>query len=137
MIRVQKEIANLNMKGVRRMKALNKFMEFNWERFSTGKEFTVTECTSWTDYNTHETLGTRIEVIITKDETDYNMKNGNETSNLYQRLIFKVTKNVNVDINSKIVPINPVVKAYGLDRDGKFSSYLNCLSIQCEDVATA
>lgn len=125
------------MKGVKRMKGLNKFMKFDWEQFSAEKEFTVTECTSWTDYNTHETLGTRIEVIITKDETNYNMKNGNETSNLYQRLIFKVTKNVNVDINSKIVPVNPVVKAYGLDRDGKFSSYLNCLSIQCEDVATA
>lgn len=76
-------------------------------------------------------------IRVQKEIANLNMKNGNETSNLYQRLIFKVTKNVNVDINSKIVPVNPVVKAYGLDRDGKFSSYLNCLSIQCEDVATA
>ena len=125
------------MKGVKRMKALNKFMKFDWEQFSAGKEFTVTECSSWTDYNTHEILGTRVEVIITRDETDYHMKDGKNTSNLYERLVFKITKEMSIPINSKIIPINPIVRAYGIDRDGNFTSYLNCLSIQCEDVATA
>lgn len=119
------------------MRVLNKFMEFNWERFSEGKEFTVTECSEWTDYHTQQTLGTKIGVIITKDDTDYQMKDGKTTSNLYERLTFKVTKDVDVPVNTKVIPVKPVVKAYGIDHDGKFTNYLNHLSIQCEDIATA
>ena len=74
------------------MKSLNKFMYFDWEKFSEGKEYTVTGCSEWTDFNTKQHLGTKIEVIISKDETDYRMKDGSTTSNLYERLIFKVKK---------------------------------------------
>lgn len=122
------------MKGGAEMRHLNRFMKFDWEQFADGKDFTVTGCFPWKDYETQELLGTKVEVAITKDETDYHLKDGISSSNLMERLNFKVTKAVSIPANSKIVPINPTVKAYGIDRDGNFSSFLNCLSIQCEDV---
>ena len=58
------------------MNSLNSFMKFDWEAFAADKEFTVTGCSEWNDYNTKAYLGTKIDVIITKDNTDYHSKNG-------------------------------------------------------------
>lgn len=118
------------------MKGLNKFMGFDWEKFSEGKEYTVTGCSEWTDFNTKQHLGTKIEVIISKDETDYRMKDGSTTSNLYERLIFKVEKDVKIPTGVKVTLVNPTVTAYGKNKDGSFSNFLNCLSVKCEDIIT-
>lgn len=116
------------------MKALKMFMEFNWAAFAEGKEFTVRSCSDWIDYNTKELMGTKVEVVITKDETDYHLKDGDTKSNLLETLIFKVSKKIQIPANSKVKPVAPKVKAYGRDYHGNFTSYVNQLSIQCDDV---
>lgn len=115
---------------------LSEFLKFDWESFSEGKEFAVTGCSKWSDFNTGEHLGTKVNVVISKDETAYAGKNGANRSNLYERITFKVKSDVQIPANSHVVPVNPVVKAYGMDRNGKFSQYLNRLSIECDSVDT-
>lgn len=111
------------------MKGLNKFMGFDWEKFSEGKEYTVTGCSEWMDFITKQHLGTKVEVIISKDETDYRLKDGSTMSNLYERLIFKVEKDVKIQTGAKVTLVNPTVTAYGKNKDGSFSNFLNCLSV--------
>ena len=117
------------------MRSLSKFMYFDWEKFSEGKEYTVTGCSEWTDFNTKQHLGTKVEAIISMDDTDYRMKDGSTTSNLYERLIFKVEKDVKIPVGAKVTLVNPIVTAYGKNLDGSFSNFLNCLSIKCEDIS--
>ena len=109
------------------MNGLKSFMKFDWDDFAAEKEFTVKSTSDWTDYNTKEKLGTKIEVVISKDDTTYPGKKGNEISNIFETLFFKVKK--------EVVPVNPTVTAYGMDKAGNFSSFLNCLSITCEDIS--
>lgn len=124
----------MNQKGENKMKALKVFVTFNWNAFAEGKEFTVRDCSVWTDFNTKKVMGTKVEVIITKDDTDYHLKDGEAKSNLLERLIFKVTKDIRIPANSKVRPVNPRVTAYGRDYHGNFTNYVNQLVIQCDDV---
>ena len=117
------------------MNGLKSFMKFDWDDFADEKEFTVKSTSDWTDYNTKEKLGTKIEVVISKDDTTYPGKKGNEVSNIFETLFFKVKKEVDVSPKKKVVPVNPTVTAYGMDKAGNFSSFLNCLSITCEDIS--
>ena len=118
------------------MKNLIKFMRFDWESFTEGKEYTVVGCTKWTDFMTHEELGTKVEAAITKDETNYCFKDGVGVTNLLEKITFKVRKKVNIPANSKVMPVSPTVSAYGRDRNGNLTSYLNNLSIVCDDIKT-
>lgn len=117
------------------MNGLKSFMKFDWDDFAAEKEFTVKSTSDWTDYNTKEKLGTKIEVVISKDDITYPGKKGNEVSNIFETLFFKVKKEVDVSPKKKVVPVNPTVTAYGMDKAGNFSSFLNCLSITCEDIS--
>lgn len=117
------------------MKSLQAFMKFDWDNFSADKEFTVKSVSDWTDYHTKEKLGIKVEVVISKDDTVYPSKSGTEVSNIYETLFFKVKKDIDVPLKKKVIPVNANVTAYGLDRNGKFSSYLNCLSITCDDIS--
>ena len=45
------------------MNGLKSFMKFDWDDFAAEKEFTVKSTSDWTDYNTKEKLGTKIEVV--------------------------------------------------------------------------
>lgn len=116
------------------MKGLKAFLVFDWNAFAEGKEFKVTNCSEWSDYNTKKVMGTKVEVVISKDETDYPLKDGETKSNLFERLTFKVTKKIRIPANSKVKPVNPEVKAYGKDYQGNFTNYVNKLAIQCADV---
>ena len=115
------------------MKGLSIFEKFDFEAFSTGKEYSVTGCIEWSDYNTKAYLGTKVEVIITKDETDYHTKNGTVISNLFEKLTFKVSKAVSVSAGDKIMPVNAKATAYGRDKNG-FTNFKNMLSVQCDDI---
>lgn len=112
-------------------------MRFDLEAFLTGKECEVTGYSEWTDYNTKSHLGTKVEVIITKDETDYQLKDKSSKSNVYERFIIKVKKDVQIPTGAKLVSLkNHVATAYGKNRDGSFSNYLNFISITCDDIVT-
>lgn len=108
------------------MKKLMLFLLFVWEKFAAGKEFTVIGVAPWIDYDTKQPLGTKVDVVISADRTPYPVKDGEIVSNLYERLSFKVAKNVSVPIGSKVLPVNPIATVYG--------EYKNMLSVKCDDI---
>lgn len=114
------------------MKNLKNFLKFDWNSFISGKELTVTGVSELVDYKTKKHLGTKVEVKISVDNTDYQ---SSKYSNLYENMTIKVLADVNVDVNDKVLPVNPTVTAYGIDRDGSFTSaYINRLAIQCDAI---
>lgn len=110
------------------LKKLNQFVTFDFNRFMSGKEFTCISVVEWLDYDTKKHLGTKVEVAITKDQTQYDLKPGESVSNVYEKLTFKVKKDVNPQLNSHIIPVNATAKAYGEN------GFANKLSITCDDI---
>ena len=107
------------------MKKLNKFTAFDWNAFAKGKRFVCTGCTEWNDFDTKEHLGTKVESVIAADSTDY----GEEVTNLYEKLTFKVSNDISVPLNVEIQPKGVVANVYG--------DYRNQLSCTAEDIAFA
>lgn len=104
------------------MKKLNLFSYFDWPLFAKGKRFVCTGCTEWKDYGTGELLGTKIDSVIVEDHTDY----GEAVSNLYEKITFKVGKEINIPLNVEIQPKGVVATIYG--------EYRNMLSCKAEDI---
>lgn len=110
------------------MKKLSLFETFDFDRFSEGKLYKVINVSEWTDFNSKVHLGTRVNAVIAKDETVYRTKDG-ETStnlNLYERISFKVAKDINVPAGAYIMPVNAVAVVYG--------SYRNQISVTAENI---
>ncbi|KAF5053702.1 hypothetical protein DSECCO2_395720 [anaerobic digester metagenome] len=108
------------------MKHLKQFNMFDFERFSKGKVYVCVACQTWKDYTTDQVLGTVVEVAIVQDDTPYKQKDGEQATNLYEKLKFKVSKDISVPINTKVSPVNPICTIYG--------DYANQLSVKCEDI---
>lgn len=108
------------------MKALTQFNEFNWKGFSKDKVFVVTGVSEWRDYDTKQHMGTKVEVVISVDNTQYQQRDGKQISNLYEKLTFKVGKDIQVPIGAEVIPVNPVCSIYG--------EFRNQLSVRCDDV---
>lgn len=109
-------------------KKLNQFTFFDFQKFSEGKTFKVVGITPWKDFHTGDLLGTKVTSVIVVDKTHYEVQNGEQVSNLYEKLDFKVSMEKSVPIGAIIVPVNPVAKAWG--RDG----FANQLSVTCDDI---
>ena len=109
-----------------RLMNLNQFERFDWEAFAKGKEFLVTGTSEYVDFNTKAHLGTRVNVVISKDETEYHQKSGENRNNKFEKLVFKVAKDVNVPADALVIPKGVVASIYG--------NYRNQLSIKCEDL---
>lgn len=109
------------------LKGIREFFGFDFDRFSQGKRFTVAGCVPWKDYTSGQLLGTKVEVAITEDKTPYKPgKDGTPVSNLFEKLAFKVSKNINIPIGSMVVPVDAVATVYG--------QYQNELSIRVADI---
>lgn len=108
------------------MKFLNQFLEFEWESFAEGKRFLVTGCKPWVDFETKKNLGTAVEVVIYKDETPYEQKDGEKVTNLFEKLTFKVSKELDIPIKAFVEPVNVSAKIYG--------EYRNQLSVKCDGI---
>jgi hypothetical protein len=108
------------------LKKLNQFLTFDWSKFSQGKTFMCTGISEWVDYDTKNHNGTKVEAVITKDSTAYNQKEGEMVNNLYEKITFKVRKDMKISPNSIIEPVNAVGKIYG--------EYRNQLSVTCDDI---
>lgn len=109
------------------MKYLSQFVKFDWSAFAQGKQFLVTGCSQWVDRNSDELLGTRVEVAIVKDSTHYQHREGESGSNLFEKLIFKVSKEISVPENSLVIPAGEILcTVYG--------EYRNQLSVKVEDI---
>ena len=112
------------------LKKLNQFLVFDYAKFSHGKVIVCTGIGEWLDYNTKDHKGTKVEGAIIKDNTLYDQKNGESVSNLYEKIIFKCKKDIQIPVGAVITPVNAVAKAYG-ENGAKF---VNQLSITCDDV---
>ena len=106
------------------MKFLNMFLKFNWSAFAKGKRFMCIGCKDWTDYKSGEYLGTKIEAVIMQDDTNYGKEDGE--SNIFEKVTFKVSKDLDIPLNSEIVPKSVEAKVYG--------EYRNLISCTAEDI---
>lgn len=108
------------------LKKLRQFIRFDWEGFAKGKVFIVTGCALWKDYDTKQILGTKVNAAIVRDETHYESKNGEQVTNCFNTLAFKIPKQISVPVNANIQPVGVVATVYG--------EYMNQLSIKCTDI---
>lgn len=109
------------------MKKINMFLKFDFDAFASGKQFVSTGTSPWTNRDTGELLGTKVEAVIYKDKTDYGVaKNGEKVTNLFEKVTFKVPHEVSIPVGVEIIPIDAVATVYG--------EYRNQLSITAKDV---
>lgn len=108
------------------MKGLNQFVEFNWNAFAEGKTFIVTGVSEYQDFDTKAHLGTKVDAVIITDNTPYKFKAGEEFSNRFEKISFKVSKDINVPVDARIIPINAVATVFG--------EFRNMLSVKCENI---
>lgn len=106
------------------MKNLSQFMYFDIDGFLTGKTLLLIRIDPWLKYDTKENLGTKAELVITSDKTDYG--NSAKSNNLYEKIVVKVPKELNLPLNSTVKLIEPVANVYG--------DYRNQLSIVSENL---
>lgn len=111
------------------MKGLNQFLNFNWEAFSEEKSFIVIGISEYQEHETKKLLGTKVECVIASDKTRYFFKDGKEFTNRFEKITFKVSKDVDIPIDSRVMPKNVVATIYG--------EYRNQLSVKCDDIAIA
>lgn len=112
------------------MKYLSQFNSFDFEAFSKGKVFVVTGCVPWKDYKTKEVLGTRVDCVIAVDKTEYLRKEGDTSSNRFEKISFKVDRNdLIIPNDSRVMPVDAEAKIWG--------DYRNQLSVKCSDVQVA
>lgn len=108
------------------MKFLTQFLEFRSNDFFKDKHFLVTSVEELLDFETKKHLGTKVTAAIVKDDTAYKQKTGEVKTNLFEKVVFKVTKDVDVKVNTYVYPVNPVCKVYG--------QYNDQLSITASDI---
>lgn len=108
------------------LKKLRNFLAFNFGGFATGKRFVVVGQQPWKDFKTGEVLGTKVEVVIAQDKTDYSLKEGEVANNLYEKLFFKIPKVIEVPMNVEVRFSGVTASVYG--------EYFNQLSIAAKDI---
>lgn len=88
----------------------------------------VTNIMPWQDYDTKALLGTKVETVITVDNTPYQPgADGTIQTNLFEKVTFKVAKSdVNVKVGDFVEPVNAVATIYG--------DFQNQLSVKADDV---
>lgn len=109
------------------LKKLSLFQYFDIDTWLAKKKLMSVGIQVWRDFETQRVLGTKIDVVIVSDETDYGNSDGNVVNNLYEKLSVKIpTKLNNVPMNTVIRLVNPEAVVYG--------EYRNALSITAENI---
>lgn len=110
------------------MLGLHQFESFDFARFCQGKRFVVTASKEWTDRNNNnQHLGTVVTVAIAEDKTLYAPgKDGKAISNLYEKMNWKVARDVNFPIGTQVIPVDGDATVYG--------EYRNQLSVRVSDI---
>lgn len=113
------------------LRHLREHERFDLEGFLRRMELMVTNISAWDDYATKARLGTKVEVVIIKDDTPYQPgADGTVQTNLFEKLVFKVRKNdVTVKVGDRVVPKGAEATVYG--------DFRNQLSITADDVVVA
>lgn len=108
------------------MKKLSMFTYFDFDGFAKGKKFVSTGIQPLKDFDSGKVIGTKVEAVIAQDNTNYGNKEGEVVSNLYEKLVFKVPKNIDIPMSVEIRPVNAQATVYG--------DYRNQLSITAENI---
>lgn len=108
------------------MKYLHQFSQFDTNAFFKDKILVVTACGEWLDFNTKEHKGTKVEVVIAKDNTTYEQKDGVQATNRFAKLNVKIAKDITVPLNATVVLRNPQAVIFG--------QYRNQLAVTADDV---
>lgn len=108
------------------LKKLNRFSYFDIETFLEKKKLLTVGITEWKDFDTQNVMGTKVEVVIASDKTDYGNAVGEVVSNLYEKLVVKVPAKINIPMNVEVRLVNPDAIIYG--------EYRNSLSITAENI---
>lgn len=111
------------------MKKLNNFLKFDVDKFLNDKKLKFLGVSEWKDFESKEVLGSKYTVVIVEDKTDYNCKDGEMVTNLYEKLQLKCKKNINIPMGAIVKPINAVGVVWG--------DFRNNLSICCDDIIVA
>lgn len=112
------------------LKRLSEFRSFDWDRFADGKAFVTTGIRPWNEFKdghrTETRLGTSVEVVILHDRTQYRDRAGEQVSNRFEKLTFKVPEVVDVPLETQVVPVDVVATVYG--------DFANQLSVKCSRI---
>ena len=103
---------------------MSQFNVFDFEAFSSGKVFSVVSIGEYKDFNTKEHLGSKVEVVILEDNTEYD--SADTRNNRFEKLVFKSSNDVNLKVDDIVKPVQPIAKCFG--------EFHNQLSITCKDV---
>ena len=108
------------------LKTLSIFLN-DIEGFLEKKKIMIIGIQEWKDFDTQKFLGTKVEVVITSDKTDYGTTGGEVVTNLYEKLTVKIpAKLTNIPMNVEVRLVNPEAVVYG--------EYRNALSITAENI---
>lgn len=109
------------------LKKLSLFQYFDIDGFLAKKKLMTVGVSEWKDFQTQSILGTKVEVVIVADETDYGNTDGNVVNNLYEKLSVKIPAKLNnVPMNTAVRLVNPETVVYG--------EYRNALSITADNI---
>lgn len=108
------------------MRYLGQFTRFDFAAFAADKVFMATGQRPWADRDTGAKLGTIVDAVIFKDATTYKRKEGDTSTNQFEKLAFKVPKEIVIPAESEIRPVNPVATVYG--------DYRERLSVKADSV---
>lgn len=108
------------------LKKLNQFNYFDADEFFSKLNLITVSVSTWKEFGTGLVKGTKVEVVIAGDKHDYILASDEKVSNLYEKLVIKIAREINVPINAKIQLVNPVGTIYG--------EYRNQLSVTADDI---
>lgn len=112
------------------MKKLFQFTRFDWAAFAQGKTFQVTGIRPRYDSDDRQRIiGSTVEVVIIRDDTQYQCKPGEVVTNLFEKVAIKLPQTkVAVQLGDYVQPVNATATVYGEYRDK--------LSVKADDILT-
>ena len=98
------------------MFGLAQYLRFDCTAFLTDKVLSATSCGPLKDFETKQVTGSKVVVVITKDETHYKPKaDGTAITNLFEKITVKLPgkMGLTVPVGAVVELVNPVGTVYG------------------------
>lgn len=110
------------------MHNLGQFLEFRTLDFLQGKKLQYVDQSSWVDRDTGALLGTRVDLVIIEDGTEYKSRADGTPArtNRFEKVTVKVPGAVSLPVDAVVELVNPVGTVWG--------DYRNQLSIKADGV---
>ena len=94
-------------------KKLSQFERFDSEGLFSNLSVGAVGQPEWKKFESGERKGTKVEVVIIGDKHNYNTANGEQISNIYEKLTVKVPKDIDIPMNSPVRLLNVYTIVYG------------------------